>query len=261
VTELEAASGYLLDTTPHRIEVKDGQTATLEITNRKACSILIHKIDANTGDGIYGVTFVIYDSGRNPIMEVTTDQDGYAYIDKELAAGKYYIRELEAADGYILDKQYKTVYVEAGKTSTIEWENTAVTGQIQITKYAAESNAITGQAGGVIDTDGLPTWIPQDYSISGVTAKITDGVTRCVAVFESERGELTMRVTAYSMENTAATEERDETSVCHSRGGVDYYIISNYDQSKVGWQLGLNTYVIGGQISENEVKEIIDSIT
>ena len=149
VTELEAASGYLLDTTPHRIEVKDGQTATLEITNRKACSILIHKIDANTGDGIYGVTFVIYDSGRNPIMEVTTDQDGYAYVDKELTAGKYYIRELEAADGYILDKQYKTVYVEAGKTSTIEWENTAVTGQIQITKYAAESNAITGQAGGV----------------------------------------------------------------------------------------------------------------
>lgn len=131
------------------IEVKDGQTATLEITNRKACSILIHKVDANTGDGIYGVTFVIYDSGRNPIMEVTTDQDGYAYVDKELAAGKYYIRELEAADGYILDKQYKTVYVEAGKTSTIEWENTAVTGQIQITKYAAESNAITGQAGGV----------------------------------------------------------------------------------------------------------------
>ena len=149
VTELEAASGYLLDTTQHRIEVKDGQTATLEITNRKACSILIHKVDANTGDGIYGVTFVIYDSGRNPIMEVTADQDGYAYVDKELAAGKYYIRELEAADGYILDKQYKTVYVEAGKTSTIEWENTAVTGQIQITKYAAESNAITGQAGGV----------------------------------------------------------------------------------------------------------------
>ena len=112
-----------------------------------------------------------------------------------------------------------------------------------------------------IDADGLPTWIPQDYSISSVTAKITDGVTRCVAVFESERGELTMRVTAYSMENTSATEERDETSVCYSKGNVDYYIISNYDESKVAWQLGLNTYVIGGQISENEAKEIIDSIT
>lgn len=68
-------------------------------------------------------------------------------------------------------------------------------------------------------------------------------------------------LTAYSMENTSATEERDETSVCYSKGNVDYYIISNYDQSKVAWQLGLNTYVIGGQISENEAKEIIDSIT
>ena len=148
VMELEAASGYMLDTTPHRIEVRNGQTATLEITNRKAGSILIHKIDASTGDGIYGVTFVVYDSGRNPIMEITTDQDGYAYVDKNLTAGKYYIRELEAADGYILDKQYKSVYVSPGKTSTIEWENTAVTGQIQIYKYAAEYNEVTGTAAG-----------------------------------------------------------------------------------------------------------------
>ena len=180
VTELEAASGYLLDTTQHRIEVKDGQTATLEITNRKACSILIHKVDANTGDGIYGVTFVIYDSGRNPIMEVTTDQDGYAYVDKELAAGKYYIRELEAADGYILDKQYKTVYVEAGKTSTIEWENTAVTGQIQITKYAAESNAITGQAGGVT-LKGATFEIVRERS-----SKVVDYITLAVALLSTE---------------------------------------------------------------------------
>ena len=113
------------------------------------CSIMIHKVDANTGKGIYGVKFVIYESGKNPIMEVETDQDGYAYVRDELTPGKYYIRELEAADGYIRDEQYKTVYVEAGKCTQIEWENSAVTGQIQITKYAAESNAITGQAGGV----------------------------------------------------------------------------------------------------------------
>lgn len=54
VTELKAASGYLLDTTPHRIEVKDGQTATLEITNHKSSRILLHKVDKATGKGIYG---------------------------------------------------------------------------------------------------------------------------------------------------------------------------------------------------------------
>ena len=148
VTELEAASEYLLDTTQHRIEVKDGQTATLEITNQRMCSIMIHKVDANTGKGIYGVKFVIYDSGKNPIMEVETDQDGYAYVRDELTPGKYYIRELEAADGYIRDEQYKTVYVEAGKCTQIEWENSAVTGQIQVRKYASEDNPVTGDIAG-----------------------------------------------------------------------------------------------------------------
>ena len=148
ITELKAAAGYELDTTPVQACVKDGQTTTVEITNQRMASIMIHKVDANTGKGIYGVKFVIYDSGKNPIMEVETDQDGYAWVNNELTPGKYYIRELEAAEGYIRDEQYKTVYVEAGKCAQIEWENTAVTGQIQIRKYAQEDNSITGVKAG-----------------------------------------------------------------------------------------------------------------
>lgn len=121
---------------------------TVEITNQRMASIMIHKIDAATGTGIYGVKFVLYDSGKNPIGEYTTDQDGYIYIDDELVPGKYYLRELEAADGYIRDEQYKTVYVERGKCAQIEWENSAVTGQIQIRKYSSEDNTVTGQLAG-----------------------------------------------------------------------------------------------------------------
>ena len=123
-------------------------TTTVEITNQRMASIMIHKIDAATGAGIYGVKFVLYDSGKNPIGEYTTDQDGYIYIDDELVPGKYYLRELEAADGYIRDEQYKTVYVERGKCAQIEWENSAVTGQIQIRKYSSEDNTVTGQLAG-----------------------------------------------------------------------------------------------------------------
>ena len=148
IVERKAANGYALDTTPVNACVKDGETITVEITNQRMCSIMIHKVDANTGKGIYGVKFVIYDSGKNPIMEVETDQDGYAYVRDELTPGKYYIRELEAADGYIRDEQYKTVYVEAGKCTQIEWENSAVTGQIQVRKYASEDNPVTGDIAG-----------------------------------------------------------------------------------------------------------------
>lgn len=150
VTELEAASGYLLDTTPHRIEVKDGQTATLEITNHKSSRILLHKVDKATGKGIYGAVFLLYDSNRNPIGEYVTDQDGYIYADEGLADGRYYLREIKAAPGYVLDPELKTIYVRYGSTTEIEWSNTAECGQIQIIKKSADDNPINGLPAGTL---------------------------------------------------------------------------------------------------------------
>ena len=150
VTEQEAASGYLLDTTPHRIEVKDGQTATLEITNHKSSRILLHKVDKATGKGIYGAVFLLYDSSHNPIGEYVTDQDGYIYADEGLADGRYYLREIKAAPGYVLDPELKTIYVRYGSTTEIEWSNTAECGQIQIIKKSADDNATNGLPAGTL---------------------------------------------------------------------------------------------------------------
>ena len=150
VTELKAASGYLLDTTPHRIEVKDGQTTTLEITNHKSSRILLHKVDKATGKGIYGAVFLLYDSNHNPIGEYVTDQDGYLYADEGLEDGRYYLREIKAADGYVLDPELKTIYVRYGSTTEIEWSNTAECGQIQIIKKSADDNATNGLPAGTL---------------------------------------------------------------------------------------------------------------
>lgn len=103
---------------------------------------------------LYGVKFLLYDEDRNPIGEFTSDDDGYVYItaddlpDGANTSGRFYLRELEAAEGYILDKEYKTVYVRPGRTAEIEWVNEAITGQIQIYKYAAEANSVTGVPAG-----------------------------------------------------------------------------------------------------------------
>jgi len=145
--EVEAADGFRLDNTPHYFEVKGGKTTTLTVKNKALSGILIHKIDSTTGEGIYGVTFLLYDGNKNPMGQYESDQDGYVYITDLEKSGRYYIRELEN-EGYHVDKQLKTVYVTAGKTIEIEWENTAVTGQIQIYKYAAEYNEVTGTAPG-----------------------------------------------------------------------------------------------------------------
>ena len=148
VTELKAAPGYLLDTASHRIEVKDGQTATLEITNHKSSRILLHKVDKDTGKGIYGAVFLLYDSNHNPIGEYVTDQDGYIYADDGLADGRYYLREIKAADGYVLDPELKTIYLRYGSTTEIECTNTPIRGQIQIVKKSADYNPTNGLPAG-----------------------------------------------------------------------------------------------------------------
>ena len=144
--EIEAAKGFKLDDTPHYFEVENGKTETVRITNQAMSGILIHKTDSTTGEGIYGVTFLLYDSTNTPIGQYTSDDRGYVYIEN-MESGRYYLRELEN-EGYVPDTQKKTVYVKSGETTEIEWENTPITGQIQITKTSADYNSMNGWPAG-----------------------------------------------------------------------------------------------------------------
>jgi uncharacterized surface anchored protein len=150
ITETKAAEGYLLDTTPRSVEGSPGKTAVLELVNKKAASILLRKTDSVTGKGIYGVTFLLYDKDKNPIRQYVSDQSGYVYIgaDEQLPDGRYYLRELAPAEGYEPDDELKTIYIEAGRTSGIEWKNKPIQAQIQILKYAYDYNGVTGSPAG-----------------------------------------------------------------------------------------------------------------
>ena len=144
--ETEAGKGFLLDSTPIYFAVEDGKTTTKTVTNKAISSILIHKVDSTTGEGIYGVSFILYDSGNNPIAQETSDDRGYVRFEN-LTAGRFYLRELEN-EGYIPDTQKKTVYVKSGETTEIGWKNTPITGQIQIVKTSEDYNSMNGWPAG-----------------------------------------------------------------------------------------------------------------
>ena len=144
--EQESPSGFKLDATRHYFSVKDGEVTQEVIPNEAISGILLHKVDSTTGEGIYGVTFLLYDDTNTPIGQYTSDDRGYVYIE-DLASGRYYLRELEN-EGYIVDTEKKTVYVRSGETAEITWENTPVTGQIQITKTSEDHNSINGWPAG-----------------------------------------------------------------------------------------------------------------
>jgi len=152
VTEVETIKGYRIDdaSRSQTIEVRANDTQQLWFYNAPISRILLHKVDKATGKGIYGAVFLLYDSNHNPIGEYVTDQDGYIYADEGLADGRYYLREIKAADGYVLDTELKTIYVRYGSTTEIEWSNTAECGQIQIIKKSADDNATNGLPAGTL---------------------------------------------------------------------------------------------------------------
>ena len=152
--EVECPKEFKLDSTPHYFTVKDGKATMLTVTNKPFSGILIHKTDSVSGKGIYGVSFLLYDSTNTPIGQYTSDNNGYVYIEGLTKSGRYYLRELENK-GYVPDTQMKTVYVTAGETTLVEWKNIPITAQIQILKKSADYNP----------TNGLPAGTPLEGAI------------------------------------------------------------------------------------------------
>ena len=147
--EQESPSGFKLDSTRHYFSVKDGEVTQEVIENEAISGILVHKISTEDGKGIPGVSFILYDSSHNPIDQQTTNDRGYAWFEVLEGDSRFYLRELEN-EGYIPDTQLRTVYVKAGETTLVEWENTPITGQIQIVKRSADYNPTNGLPAGTL---------------------------------------------------------------------------------------------------------------
>ena len=150
VTEEETIRGYRIDETSRTqtVEVRTNDTQQLWFYNTPVSGILIHKISSVDGKEIPSVTFLLYDSTNTPVAQATSDDHGYAWFE-DLPAGRYFLREMEN-EGYVRDTQKKTVYVKSGETTEVEWENTPITGQIQITKRSADYNSTNGLPAGTL---------------------------------------------------------------------------------------------------------------
>ena len=150
VTEEETIRGYRIDETSRTqtVEVRTNDTKQLWFYNTPVSGILIHKISSVDGKEIPSVTFLLYDSTNTPVAQATSDDHGYAWFE-DLPAGRYFLREMEN-EGYVRDTQKKTVYVKSGETTEVEWENTPITGQIQITKRSADYNSTNGLPAGTL---------------------------------------------------------------------------------------------------------------
>lgn len=92
------------------------------------------------------------DESNNLIGEYSTDQDGYIELRDILTDGKSEIKlkvkEIAAAQGYVLDSTVRTLRIRRGETTELVVENTPVLGQIQVVKKSSQDNPVTNQLKG-----------------------------------------------------------------------------------------------------------------
>lgn len=105
-----------------------------------------------------------------------------------------------------------------------------------------------------------PDWIPEDYRLYAVDVLDTGSLVQCSAGYESERGELLIRAIRFENADWNGRTERNNDGVEYVVNGITYYLVSNLELSKAGWEYEDIAYVISGQVTEQELKNMIDSI-
>lgn len=105
----------------------------------------------------------------------------------------------------------------------------------------------------------IPQWIPVDYALYSVDVLDITSLRQCSATYMSDRGELLIRATMFPNSWNGRTE-RNNNGEKYEKDGVTYYLVTNQGLTKAGWEYGNVSYVISGQITEQELKNMIDSI-
>lgn len=138
ITEIKAPDSYILDSTPKNIYVEGGKLNTVEVFNTPYSSLRILKISADEDrKPLEGAVFKLYDEKRLEVGIYTTSALGEILI-PSLPSGIYFLQEQKAPTGYVLDTTVRQIELIGGKTTTVEWKNTAL-GSLRIIKLDKET--------------------------------------------------------------------------------------------------------------------------
>ena len=152
--EVKTLEGYVLDTTPKSIKIKEGRGTDPPLLQPAAGAIVIKKLDQQTGEPLAGVEFEITYSDGSYLDDdyghlsskglYKTDANGEIRISG--VVGTLVITETKPLPGYVMDEGTKTqtVKVNPTDTQTITVYNTKVGGLTIIKKDEETGERIKG---------------------------------------------------------------------------------------------------------------------
>lgn len=118
LTEKRPADGYA---TADSIEftIKDsGEVQGVQMKD-DTTKIRLIKLAGDTGQGLRGAKFEVYDSSDKKVMEFTSKEEGYDIIGKLKAGETYTFKEIEAPKGYKLAEPVKYTVKDTGEVQKV----------------------------------------------------------------------------------------------------------------------------------------------
>lgn len=164
IYESYVPDGYVIDSVSRSFSVVDGQTTVVTYRNELLSGICVRFYDAATGSPIYGVTMEVRDKNNNYIGRYTSNNRGEVDLTDVLSAGRYVLAILTVPSPYVMDNVPKTIDLEEGHTATVKWALYKTPGQITITTYSGEDNAMMN----VRKNSTLPGAVYNIYNSNGV---------------------------------------------------------------------------------------------
>ena len=180
--EIKAPAGVILDEDVKEVSrLKLNKWSEVNVENKidkniKECFVEVIKKDEETRKPLKGVKFQLYSvkgSGTSfkeyPVGNPKeTDENGRVIFENLEVGGKYHISEVEALDGYVLDKTHHEIIVDKNsfggelnfKVATIELTNSKTIGSVKLKKvdFDNEDTVLKGAEFELFKKDNNSNW-------------------------------------------------------------------------------------------------------
>ena len=221
VKESKAPAGYALDETHHHVNLTYDHPYILKVSDQPLTAIMITKVSTEDDTPLMGAKFQVKTAEGKVVGEYTTDTTGTTTT-QVLEPGVYYVQEVEAPDGYLINDKVFKVTLTAGSTAPLVVEDTPAP---SLVIFKGDSNTKKGIAGAVFkvetaDHDFIGTYTtdaqgeaiirpinpghyivtemsaPEGYQVSETPKTITvkAGVVNRVEFMDAEKGALIIRL-------------------------------------------------------------------
>ena len=121
----KAPSGELQDYALTAFSYENVDTELIQKYEKNDTEIIVEKQDIDTKETLKNAKFEILDDNQKVIRVIETDENGQIILEK-LMPGTYYIREVKAPDGYVLDMELHEINISLNEKIILKVYNNKI---------------------------------------------------------------------------------------------------------------------------------------